>query len=227
VGFYKLAFLLKRARHRKKARATALAPLYQQKPFSPSQKFMNTRFLAVDCEMSGLDAQSNRLLSIGWVAITNGRIAHGSARHLLIHAEEGAGESTKIHGLHDTHIAGGKSAAAVLMLLMKQMDSAVLLFHHAPVDVRFLQAACKSHFRCPLLFSYADTLALEKRRMQLRGKTGGLRLAECRQRYGLPAVKQHNALADAIATAELFLAQVAESGRKESCKLGDLGLGVS
>ena len=56
------------------------------------------------------------------------------------------------------------------MLLMKQMPGSVLVFHHASLDVRFLQKATIETFRCPLLFSYVDTMVIEKRRLHLQGK---------------------------------------------------------
>jgi len=39
-------------------------------------------------------------------------------------------------------------------------------------------------------------------------KVGSLRLTDCRSRYSLPAYHNHNALTDALATAELLIAQL-------------------
>ena len=225
--FYKLHYKYRHWRFQEKSAATPLQPLYQQPYIQPSQRFFDTRFMVIDCEMSGLDPKKSQLLSIGWVMIEHGRIVNASAKHLLIHADRGAGDSSKIHGLIDSNLAGATSAAAVLMLLMKQIPGAVLVFHHAPLDMRFLQKATIENFRCPLLFSYVDTMAIEKQRMHLQGKSMGLRLAQCRDRYGLPAGSQHDALADAQATAELFLAQASYLGKQESLRLSDLSLSCS
>ena len=225
--FYKLYHKFQRWRFQEKSAATPLLPLYKQPYIKPSQRFIDTRFMVLDCEMSGLDPKKSQLLSIGWVMIEHGRIVNSSAKHLLIHADRGAGDSSRIHGLIDSSLAGASSAAAVLMLLMKQMPGAVLVFHHAPLDMRFLQKAAIENFRCPLLFSYVDTMAIEKQRMHLQGKAMGLRLAQCRDRYGLPAGSQHDALADAQATAELFLAQSSYLGKQESLRLSDLSLSCS
>lgn len=224
MAFYKLLYKWQQWRFREKAQRTPLQPLYEQPIIPGSQPFLATRFLVLDCEMSGLDPNQCQLLSIGWVMIEHGRIVNASARHLLIHADRGAGESSKIHGLLDSSIAGANSAATALMRLMKQMQGAVLVFHHASLDIRFLQKAAIDNYRCPLLFSYLDTMAIEKRRIQLQGKNLGLRLAQCRERYGLLPGSQHNALADAQATAELFLAQVSYSGELSKLKLSDLSL---
>lgn len=159
--------------------------------------------------------------------IEHGRIVNASGKHLLIHADRGAGDSSKIHGLLDSNIAGAKSAATALMLLIKQMQGAVLVFHHAPLDIRFLQKAAIENFRCPLLFPYVDTMEIEKRRLHIQGKAMGLRLSQSRERYGLVSSPQHNALADAQATAELLLAQANYLGRVQKLKLSDLSIHCS
>mgnify|MGYP001815313473 CR=1 FL=1 len=224
---YKLHYRYRRWRFSQKASGTPVEPLYQQPLTHTSQLFNATRFLVLDCEMSGLDARTSQLLSIGWVVIEHGRIVNASARHQLIHAERGTGDSSRIHGLVDSNLAGATSAASVLMLLIKQMEGAVLAFHHAGLDIRFLQKAAIENFRCPMLFSYVDTMDIEKRRIHLQGKTRGLRLSQCRERYGLETGSQHNALADAIATAELLLAQAAYLDRSHKLKLSDLSLRCS
>ena len=221
---YNLLYRYQQYRYKQEADNTPLQPLYTAPIIAMSQKVADTRFLVLDCEMSGLDPKKCQLLSIGWVLIERGRIVNSSAKHLLIHAERGTGDSSKIHGLLDSNIAGANSVATVLMLLMKQMPGSVLVFHHAKLDMRFLQKATLEMFRCPLLFSYVDTMAIEQRRLHLQGKNDGLRLVQCRQRYGLPSGVQHNALADAQATAELFLAQVSYVGKPETLRLAQLSL---
>jgi len=224
VAFYKLYYKYRRWRYQSKAQGTALQSLYEQPTIELNQRFEDTRFLVVDCEMSGLDSKKCQLLSIGWVVIEHGRIINSSGKHLLIHADRGTGDSGRIHGLVDSRIAGASSAATVLMLLSKQIKDSVLVFHHAPLDMKFLQMASIENFRCPLIFSYVDTMEIERRRMQLQGKTSSLRLSQSRQRYGLVDGAQHNALADAQATAELFLAQVSYLKVGQKLSLSELKL---
>lgn len=221
---YNLYCHYKRRRFRQAVVNTPLQPLYDAAIIKPSELFINTRFLVVDCEMSGLNPASCQLLSIGWVVIEHGRIINASGKHILIHADRGTGDSSRIHGLFDSNIAGAKSATIALMLLMKQIPGAVLVFHHASLDIRFLQKATKETFQNPLLFSYVDTMMIEKKRLNLQGGAGGIRLAQCRQRYHLPESTQHNALADAQATAELLLAQASYIGNVKNLTLSDLSL---
>lgn len=224
MAIYSLSRFLQQQRYAKKALNRAVEPLYAQAQIPASQFFTDTEFLVVDCEMSGLNVMQDQILSIGWVTIRGNRIVNASRRYYLIHAEKGTGETTRIHGLMESSIAGAASIASVLMILIKQMQNKVLVFHHAPLDLAFLQRASLHHFQCPLLFSYLDTLEIERRRLHLRNQTGGLRLAQCRERYSLTSGNQHNALADAFATAELLLAQASYIGDTDKLPLSYLGI---
>ena len=70
-----------------------------------------------------------------------------------------------------------------------------------------------------------DTLTLARKWLARRNKEpeqGALRLYALRERYGLPRYNAHNALSDALATAELFLAQVEHMDSRRPPSLGSL-----
>jgi DNA polymerase-3 subunit epsilon len=67
-----------------------------------------------------------------------------------------------------------------------------------------------------MLLPVVDTLAIEKKKIlqQQRHVTlDELRLAECRSRYNLPTYPAHNALMDALTSAELLLTQIDRKGK--------------
>ena len=69
------------------------------------------------------------------------------------------------------------------------------------------------------------TLRLEKRLLLRRDRpiqTGDLALSGCRRRYHLPDYRAHNALCDALATAELLLAHIAHRARGGRLTLSEL-----
>ena len=210
---YKSRQVLQRWRWQGAARRTPLTPLYERALPSPSTPANAQRLLVVDCEMSGLDPNKHALLSIGWVVIENLRIDYSSRRHLLLHAGESVGESIKIHGLCDRRLAGAASPSKALSLFAQQASQSVLVFHHAVLDLAFLHRCAAYTFGCALFFPYLDTMRIEKRRLDQQGKTASLQLNMCRDRYGLPPAFAHNAMSDAIATAELLLAQCAYLSR--------------
>ena len=146
---------------------------------------------------------------------------------MLIHSQKGVGDSIRIHGLCDQRLAGASSPSIAIGLLAKQMEGAVLVFHHAHLDIAFLQRLARKCFACPLLFSYIDTMQIERQRFAVSGQTQPLQLAACRERYGLPAAFQHNAMSDAVATAELFLAQSAYLTRSDKLNLSAFPVSVA
>ncbi len=180
-------------------------------------------FLVCDAEMSGLDPAAAELLSLGWVRVRNREVQLGSAEHHLIRNRASVGQSATVHRLRDCELHDGGSLHEAMAALLRAARGAVLVFHNAPLDMAFLNRASKQVFGAPLLMPVIDTLAIEQRLMQRRDQTpvqGALRLQACRDRYGLEAHDAHNALADALATAELLLGHIAARG--SGLRLSDL-----
>jgi DNA polymerase-3 subunit epsilon len=70
-----------------------------------------------------------------------------------------------------------------------------------------------------------DTQVLARRRFERRDQPyqpKDLRLFNLRTTYGLPRYQAHNALSDALATAELFLALTADMAQNGHCRLNEL-----
>jgi DNA polymerase-3 subunit epsilon len=96
----------------------------------------------------------------------------------------------------------------------------VLLVHHEGVDVAFLRRAFDRVGRrwprppvvdtARLLLAHADRE--RRRRPELPGVPPNVNLAAARRAFGLPEYPVHDALADAMAAAELFLVLRAELG---------------
>ncbi len=186
-----------------------------------SALFENLSCLALDLEMTGLDHQQHNMVSIGWVEIQRGAIQLSSATHLLIKAAGRVGQSATIHHIRDVDLQQGVTERQAMQQLLQASAGKVLVFHHAGVDMPFLNKAWKKYFGVPLLLPVVDTMRLEQqlyRRADKPVERGGLRLAACRQRYNLPAYSVHNALVDALATAELLLAIVQRKG-EGGCQL--------
>jgi len=206
---------------------SVLDQCWQRSSFQSGRDWREQEFLVVDAELSSLDPLTGELLSLGWVVIRNGRIPIASAEHHLLKPKEGGGEgvgqSAVIHQLRDCELAQGLSVAALMEVFLSAAQGRVLVFHHALLDMAFLDQLCRDVYGAPLLMPALDTLQIEKRNLQRRGIPLGqsvLRLANCCARYNLPPSPAHNALTDALATAELLLAQIAHKGR-DVC-LGDL-----
>lgn len=183
--------------------------------FDGSQLASKTDFLALDLELTGLDATTEHIVSMAWVPIRNMEIIVGEAEHHLITTSRGVGHSATIHGIHDHQSAGGRSLCEVLAQLLRQHNKPVLVAHHVRLDLEFLQQAAGKCGQPPLHWPAIDTLALEARRLRQQGASltaGALTLQQCLLRHQLPAGQQHNALADAFGCAQLLLSQLSRHG---------------
>lgn len=187
--------------------------------------WQSVRFLAVDAEMSSLDPGQGELLSLGWVEVERGAIQVASAQHVLIRPQAGVGQSATIHRLRDCDTEGGVTAPGALEALLAAASGRVLVFHYAELDLAYLDRLCVAVHGAPLLPTYLCTLRIERRLLERQGgalEPGALTLNACRRRYNLPDYSSHNALRDALATAELLLAQIASRARGARLRLRDL-----
>lgn len=214
---------LARFRHRKRLQPGALMDDWQAPLPSGRADWQSLEFLVVDAEMSSLDPREGELLSLGWVTIRCGAIELASAAHRVLRASSSVGQSAVIHQLRDLDLVDGESPESALDALLHAACGKVLVFHNGRLDLAFLDPLACTYHGAPLLMPCVDTLKAEQRLLDRRGITpgvGDLTLAGCRARYGLRDHAAHNALGDALATAELLLAHA--SSRGAGICLGDL-----
>lgn len=207
-------------------RGTPLGTYYGTDYATLDTPWTEASFLAIDLETTGLDPRNDHIVSLGWVPVEGGVIRLDGAEHHLVRPPGAISDaSATIHGILEEHVSDAPDLREVLPLFLKALAGRVPIAHHAPVEQGFLNSACRVFYQAPLVVPYVDTLALERRTWERRGqvvKTGDMRLNACRDRYGLPRYKAHNALMDALAAAELMLAQAAYMDGRTKIRLEDL-----
>lgn len=181
-------------------------------PFpSESAAVSDLSIVSVDFETTGLNAATDKLLSVGYVSIDKLQIKLSSCYHQIIHiAPQLEQQNVIIHQITDQQKSQGKSLQVVVETLLKALAGKVMLVHYAQIEKHFLKQACLELYGVSPPFMILDTLAIEKRKLDQRNiayDPQKLRLSALRHTYALPNYFAHNALNDAIATAELFLAQ--------------------
>ncbi|TIC87573.1 DNA polymerase III subunit epsilon [Nocardioides sp. GY 10113] len=215
-----------RRRQRAAARSTGPLAAYYAAPVPDDRTpAAELRLLAVDVETTGLDPATDRVLSVGFVPVDGDAIVLAGARQVIVRPEEpeepddpddpdaGVGQSAVFHGLTDDVVAAGAPLAEAVEATLEACAGRVLLAHWATLEVGLLSRACERHFGAPFVPPVVDTLLLARRlsrRSPDETRSGELRLWSARERYGLPRYAAHAALTDALACAELYLAQVAE-----------------
>lgn len=190
---------------------------------------INSQLVAVDFETTGLDYNKDEIISMGFCPILDNRIRLADCMHLVIKSDqELSSENVIIHGLTDDVISQGFTPKQALFKFIELTQNAVIVAHHHSIERRFLQKLATTIAGKTLPLSFIDTYWFAKLRMQRRQQVitaNSLRLFNLRRKQGLPNYNAHNALEDAISTAELYLAQKASLNlSEEKIRLKEMGL---
>jgi DNA polymerase-3 subunit epsilon len=215
-------------RRRWQLRGAPVGPLrdYLAQPMPRARRdYRDTDFLAIDLETTGLDVRKDLILSVGYVTLHGKQIHLASARHRVVRIDRSIPEaSAVIHQITDDQAARGMELRDVMTELLEVLAGKVMIAHHAAIERGFLGNACRRLWGAGLPVSVVDTQVLARRhfeRRQIPYKGSDLRLHALGDRYNLPRYGAHHALSDALAAAELFLAQAAYRDSGKGVPLGD------
>lgn len=195
------------------------------------QKFYNTGtyhdetplseidFVALDFETTGLDSKQNSIISIGLVPFNLQRIFCRKAKKWYINPQDNLQEeSIIIHGITHSDLKGAPDLLRILEQLLDELAGKVVVVHYRNIERDFFDRNLRALINEGIIFPVVDTMQIEadiqRNESQgvmnwLKGKRAeSIRLANSRLRYNLPTYPPHDALTDAIATAELLQAQI-------------------
>ena len=190
-----------------------------------AENALTQRYIVIDLELTGLDPKQHEIVSIAWLLIDNQCIKLSQAQHAINKDVQRLEQSPVYHGIAQQDIAKGQSLATILAALSAHFADAIIVFHNATLDWGFLKQALQTHGLMIQPKLILDTFHIEKTRLHHQGHEIGLddlTLSACRARYQLPNYSTHNALTDAMATAELLLAQCHQISRGKELKLAAL-----
>jgi len=181
--------------------------------FRRSPHWESVVYWALDLETGGLDPRTDPILAVGMVPIRRGVIRLGEAYRTLVRPEDGRPidpRSVRAHQLVWGEVREAPPLAEVLRKIDRRMQEGPLLVHQKRIEVGFLSQAFRRHglrWRRPRIVDTVDLLVRAARMADPHTTRDRIRLnlATARRRYGLPHYQAHDALTDAVATAELFL----------------------
>ena len=164
------------------------------------------RWVAIDCETSGLDAARDRLLSVGAVAVINGRIDLPDCFEARVRQRTpSAADNILIHGIGGDAQLAGLPLLQVIQKLAAHVDDAILVGFHADFDATVLRRHGFARRRWLDLAALAPALFPRRKAKALDDW-----LAE----FGIAVHERHDALGDAFSTAQLLLVALAEAKRQ-------------
>lgn len=186
---------------------------YLSKPFpKENQQLKDIEILTLDFETTGLNAKHDQLLSIGFTTLKQGKINLQDCYHQVIKTKGKLDKSNvAVHQITDFEKDRGAELKLGLDNLLNAMAGKVVLVHFAQIERNFIKQACLEIYGIVPPLMMIDTLAICKKRMDMSDAAydpSKLRLVNLREQYHLPGFYGHNALNDAIATAELLLAEL-------------------
>ncbi|WP_285162670.1 3'-5' exonuclease [Shewanella goraebulensis] len=210
------AFLEIKAKESKDKRLTHF---YNASTYHDETKVKDIEFVALDFETTGLDADQNSIISIGLVPFTLQRIALRRAKHWFVTPEDKLQEdSIVIHGITHSDLKGAPDLLRILEQLLDELAGKIVVVHYRRIERDFFDAALRTLINEGIVFPVIDTMQIEAEVLQSKPKSfldwfkhkrpESIRLGGSRMRYNLPTYPPHDALTDAIATAELLQAQI-------------------
>lgn len=196
-----------------------LKEFYQQININEQTPLSSLEYVALDFETTGLNHQVNEIVSIGLVPFNTSRVFCNEAKYWLVKPKKTLQEdSVVIHGLTHSDLEEAPRLQRILSEVILALKGRIVVVHYRHIERNFLDKAIQNWQKERFVFPVVDTLEVEswfyrkKRHKFYSWLTGkqmpSIRLAASRKRYNLPFYQGHNAMIDAIATAELFQAQI-------------------
>lgn len=166
-------------------------------------------WVAIDCEMTGLNPKKHHLLSVAAIHINGNKIDTGNGMHVVCKPPVMPDRDTiVIHGLRTADVEHGMSYDEMLALLLPFIDNRPIVGFCPQIDIGFLNPIVKRYMGAALPNQIIDIRQLYSQHMGDR--TQGIpnqsqRLPNILAHYGIHELGAHDAYNDAIMTAMAFL----------------------
>lgn len=187
-----------------------------------TQDINDIRFIVFDTETTGLNTKTDRILSIGCIAINQLRIKVSDQLESYLHQESFNPETVKIHGLLKKGKLTKLDEQKAIIQFLDFIKNGVLIAHHAAFDVAMINKALKRMKLPKLKNKVLDTGHLfQKTKLDI--SKNHFSLDELSNRFNIPLHDRHTASGDAYITAILFLKLLAILKKKnKTLTLSDL-----
>jgi len=190
---------------------------------SPDTKlpFDQARYVVVDVETTGLNLMADTLISIGAVAVVGGRVVMGDSFSVVLQQQQSSRkENILIHGISGSVQREGVPPADALLDFLEFLGEAPLVAFHVAFDETMIRRAMRQYLNYNFKHSWLDLAyvmpALNRDLMRSHRV-----LDDWITRFGIHIEARHNALADALATAQLLQIAQSQAQRKDiSCYAG-------
>lgn len=162
------------------------------------------RSVVVDVEASGLDLFRDRLIAIGAIAIRDSRIDYADSFHVVLRQNVASADANiLVHGIGGSEQTGGEPPAEALLAFLEFCGKSPLVGYHSPFDEIMLDKSMRRYLGIAFKRNWLDLSWLAPVLLPERAKSCKS-LDAWLDAFGIVNVKRHDALADALATAQLL-----------------------
>lgn len=186
------------------------------------------RFVVLDSETTGLDARTDRIITIGAVAVCAGEILLEDAFDVLLKVEQNT-SAVEVHGITRDEARRGIDEAEAIERFLDYVRDGVIVGHHIGHDIGVLDAGCERHWGVRTRNRSLDTMDLTLH-LERDGAFAGrppirsFTLDALCDMFGVIPHDRHTASGDAFITAQVFLrllALAARHGRTTLARLAE------
>ncbi|MDX2374398.1 3'-5' exonuclease [Psychrobacter sp. PP-21] len=167
------------------------------------------QWVAIDCEMTGINPKKHHLLSVAAIHINGNTINTGDGMHVVCRPPVMPDRDTiVIHGLRTADVEHGMSYEDMLALLLPFIGNRPIVGFCTQLDLAFLNPLVKRYMGTALPNDVIDLRHLHSRRVsgQAQNLLGHAQdLTRILAHYDIPELGAHDAYNDAIMTAMAFL----------------------
>jgi DNA polymerase-3 subunit epsilon len=163
------------------------------------------RLVVVDVESSGLDPRHDRLISIGAVAVQGGAVQLADAFETTLRQDRpSSGENILVHHIGGTAQVEGREPNFALMDFLEFVGKAPLVGFNADFDCMLIERAMRARLGVVPAGPWLDLAALAPALFPDRAREART-LDDWLREFAIENHDRHNALADAVATAQFLL----------------------
>ena len=185
----------------------------------------STRFVVFDTETTGLNTKTDKILSIGAVAIFDNTIDVSDNFEVYLKQNEFNPETVEIHGILKEGELIKITEENALEQFINYLGNSVLVAHHAAFDIEMINEALKRMNLPKLKNKSIDTGILYKK---LEGKKNAhFSLDKLSDEFNISKHDRHTASGDAYITALLFLKILSKLKKERKIHFSDLFRGES
>lgn len=173
-----------------------------------------SRYVVVDVETSGLNLMEDNLISIGAVAMVDGKIALGDSFYMVLQQQVASDKGNiLLHGIGRAEQLKGEPPVEALLAFLEYLGKDPLIAFHVTFDETMIRRAMRKYLGFSFRHPWLDlAYVMPGLNPPLARKYRAL--DDWIGHFGIRIDARHNALADALATAQLLQVAHSQAGRK-------------